>query len=565
MNIKSEFLLKEIKKNVFIIFMLLCTVLIGCALNLILPQVISVYLDKVHANEPNKLLIILACGYILLVCFSIAIKYLNIWLSEVIGWKISNNIRNSLLRHCVSLDIDFHKSHPSGEMIERIDTDSSYAAEFFSVFIAGFLGNIIILFGIIAIFMFQNLGLGILYFFLSIAILSIFSIFQKVVTVKWNNARNKEVKVYGYINEHIGGREDIKGVGSEIYTEKELNNMQNISRDAISNAAFFGNIPSTIFYSLLNLGEIGGIGIGAYLFLHNSMPLSKVYVIVSYIGLINAPFMELRYQFEELQKISAAINRTNELFKRKSSITYGQNQVNVEKGVSVSIGHLSFAYDDNKILNNINLNINKGEVVGIVGRTGSGKTTLMNLITKLYENNDGYIRFNGVDIKSISKKNYENIVYSASQNVCIFHATLRENISLFSNRYSDLDIINALKLCGLYEWYSVKEKGLNTIIDKSDLSVGEAQLISLTRAVLAQPKIFVFDEITAYIDRNTEQRIMEALAKIIQNKTVFMVLHKTELLKYVDKVAIMKNGYLEAFAEKTKISDSMLRRYISEE
>lgn len=565
MNIKSEFLLREIKKNVFSIFMLFCTVLIGCALNLILPQIISLYVDKVNANEPNKLLIILACGYILLVCFSIGIKYLNIWFSEVIGWKISNNIRNSLLKHCVSLDINFHKSHPSGEMIERIDTDSSYVAEFFSVFIAGFLGNIILLVGIIVVFMFQNLGLGIVYFFLSTVILSIFSIFQKVVTVKWNNARNKEVKLYGYINEHVGGREDIKGVGSEIYTEKQLNDIQNVSKDAISNAAFFGNIPSTIFYSLLNLGEIGGIGIGAYLFLHNNMPLSKVYVIVSYIGLINAPFMELRYQFEELQRISAAINRTNELFKRKSSITYGENEVDVEKGVSVSIENLSFAYDDNKILNNINLNIDKGEVVGIVGRTGSGKTTLMNLITKLYENNDGYIRFNGVDIKSISKKSYENIVYSVSQNVCIFHATLRENISLFSNRYSDLDIINALKLCSLYEWYSMKEKGLSTIIDKSDLSIGEAQLISLARAVLAQPKIFVFDEITAYIDSNTEQKIMKTLAEIIPNKTVFMVLHKTELLKYVHKVAIMKNGCLEAFAEKTKISDSVLRRYISEE
>lgn len=565
MNIKSEFLLKEIKKNFFGIFMLFCTVLTGCALNLILPQVISRYLDKVHANESNKLLIILACGYILLVCLSIGIKYLNIWFSEVIGWKISNNIRNSLFRHCVSLDINFHKSHPSGEMIERIDTDSSYVAEFFSVFIAGFLGNVILLFGIIVVFMFQNLGLGLLYLFLSIVILSIFSIFQKVVTTKWNNARSKEVKVYGYINEHVCGREDIKGVGSEIYTEKELKDIQSVSKDAISNAAFFGNIPSTIFYSLLNLGEIGGIGIGAYLFLHNNMPLSKVYVIVSYIGLVNAPFMQLRYQFEELQRISAAINRTNELFKRKSSITYGKNEVNVEKGVSVSIGNLSFAYDDNKILNNINLNINKGEVVGIVGRTGSGKTTLMNLITKLYENNDGYIRFNGIDIKSISKKSYENIVYAVSQNVCVFHATLRENISLFSNKYSDLDIINALKLCGLYEWYSVKEKGLDTIIDKSDLSVGEAQLISLTRAVLAQPKIFIFDEITAYVDRNTEQKIMETLAKIILNKTVFMVLHKTELLKYVDKVAIMKNGYLEAFVEKTKISGSMLRRYISEE
>lgn len=565
MNIKSEFLLREIKKNVFIIFMLFCTVLMGCALNLILPQIVSLYVDKVNANEQIKLLIILACGYILLVCLSIGIKYLNIWFSEVIGWKISNNIRNSLLKHCVSLDINFHKSHPSGEMIERIDTDSSYVAEFFSVFIAGFLGNIILLVGIIFVFMFQNLGLGLLYFFLSIVILSIFSIFQKVVTTKWNNARNKEVKVYGYINEHVSGREDIKGIGSEIYTEKELNDIQKVSKEAISNAAFFGNIPSTIFYSLLNLGEIGGIGIGAYLFLHNNMPLSKVYVIVSYIGLINAPFMELRYQFEELQRISAAINRTNELFKRKSSITYGQNEVDIEKGVSVSIVNLSFGYDDNKILNNINLNIDKGEVVGIVGRTGSGKTTLMNLITKLYENNDGYIRFNGVDIKSISKKSYENIVYSVSQNVCIFHATLRENISLFSNRYSDLDIINALKLSGLYEWYSVKEKGLNTIIDKSDLSVGEAQLISLTRAVLAQPKIFVFDEITAYIDRNTEQKIMKTLAKIIPNKTVFMVLHKTELLRYVDKVAIMKNGYIEAFAEKTKISESMLRRYISEE
>lgn len=565
MNIKSEFLLREIKKNVFSIFMLFCTVLIGCALNLILPQIISLYVDKVNANEPNKLLIILACGYILLVCFSIGIKYLNIWFSEVIGWKISNNIRNSLLKHCVSLDINFHKSHPSGEMIERIDTDSSYVAEFFSVFIAGFLGNIILLVGIIVVFMFQNLGLGIVYFFLSTVILSIFSIFQKVVTVKWNNARNKEVKLYGYINEHVGGREDIKGVSSEIYTEKQLNDIQNVSKDAISNAAFFGNIPSTIFYSLLNLGEIGGIGIGAYLFLHNNMPLSKVYVIVSYIGLINAPFMELRYQFEELQRISAAINRTNELFKRKSSITYGENEVDVEKGVSVSIENLSFAYDDNKILNNININIDKGEVVGIVGRTGSGKTTLMNLITKLYENNDGYIRFNGVDIKSISKKSYENIVYSVSQNVCIFHATLRENISLFSNRYSDLDIINALKLCSLYEWYSMKEKGLSTIIDKSDLSVGEAQLISLARAVLAKPKIFVFDEITAYIDSNTEQKIMKTLAEIIPNKTVFMVLHKTELLKYVHKVAIMKNGCLEAFAEKTKISDSVLRRYISEE
>ena len=328
-------------------------------------------------------------------------------------------------------------------------------------------------------------------------------------------------------------------------------------------ASMVSNIPTSSFFGLLNIGDFLAIGIGVYLFYRSQLSLGSIYLISNYVGLLNRPFIALRYEFDNLQKMGASLNRISQLFSLKSNINDGGKDINSDN-ITIEIRNVTFKYGKNQVpaLNNFSLKIKNGEKVGIVGRTGSGKTTLIRLISKMYEVDEGEILLNGVNVKELNLKSlYENICFIA-QNVRIFNGTIYENITCFETGISKESVMRAVENVGMLDWINSFPNGMDTILEKDMLSSGQAQMLHICRAFLQDANIYIFDEINSKLDLEAEEKIFKALAMLSNNKTVLLIAHKLKILDFVDKILIIENGKIKSFGSRKEIPNEIIERNI---
>jgi len=268
------------------------------------------------------------------------------------------------------------------------------------------------------------------------------------------------------------------------------------------------------------------------------------------------PLEEIRSQMQKLQRAEASIKRIKELLQIKSTIKYGYNGLNSKDSIDVAIDGVSFSYEDGEaVLKDININIEKNTILGVLGHTGSGKTTLARLIVRIYDVCNGAIRFNGEDLKSFTKESLmENISY-VTQEVQIFHATVRENLTLFNPSIKDETILNIIEDIGLMPWLNNLPQGLNTILDNggSGLSSGEAQLLAFVRVFLKNPKLVILDEATSKLDPITEGLIDNALNKLLQNRTCIIIAHRLGTVGRADSILILEEGTIVEYGNRKKL------------
>lgn len=308
----------------------------------------------------------------------------------------------------------------------------------------------------------------------------------------------------------------------------------------------------------MNIGDFLSISIGAYLFYKGEMTMGSIYLISNYIGLLNRPFIALRYELDNFQKIGAALKRITELLNIKKNVSSGDRTLG-GKPISIKVKNLSFAYDKIPVLKDISFETKAREVIGIVGKTGSGKTTLIKLLSKMYDVKRENIFVNGKDIKDLNIDKFYDHVYVASQNSRIFNASIFENITSFDGSARHSEVMEAIRQVGLSDWISGLNDGVDTIIDQSMLSAGQAQLLFLARAFMTDAQLYIFDEINSKLDPKTEDKIYHAIEKLISEKTAFIIVQKLKLLGLVDKVMIIENGSIKMFDERESISDDIIK------
>ena len=523
----------------------------GIGLNLILPQILRYYIDNVNNNMGSNIMYIISGAYLLTVALRLIVSTLNVYVSENLGWIASNKLRIDLTRHCIDLDMDFHKSHNAGEMVERIDGDVSFLANFLSIFVVNFIGNTVLIIGILIMLSLESWLLGVALGVLSIVIVYSLSLLQKIVTPYWVKVREKSAELFGYIEEHLHGKEDICALGAEEYTENELDTCLKGYKNEFRKANFVSNFTSLSVFSLFNVGDALSLGLGAYLFLKGSVSLGTVYLVFNYAGLLYKPLEDIRNQYMDLQKIGASVERINNLFNIKSNIVDGNEIINENEPVSIKVENLRFEYRKNeKVLDGISFDLEKNKILGLVGRTGSGKTTLAQLLIRIYEPTGGVIKINGKDIKEYKLSSFRERIGMITQNVQIFNATIRDNITLFSNEIDDEKIISAIKQLELEEWFERMPKGLDTHICPDELSAGEAQLLAFTRIFLRDPRVIIFDEATSYIDPHTANLIQNTMKRVLKNRTVIMIAHRLNTLAIADYILVLEKGKIKEFGER---------------
>ncbi|WP_346928835.1 ABC transporter ATP-binding protein [Clostridium sp.] len=544
-----ELLYKYLKRQKFMVILLFLILVTNLVIQLVNPQILRYYIDAVTQNEGIENLLIAALLFIGFGIVRQVFKIVSTYISEKVGWTATNALRSDLIKHCINLDMDFHKAHQSGEMLERVDGDINALFSFFSTFV-------LLLIGIILLLYREDWRIGLTLTVIAILDMVVMKYIEKKSLKYWEKSREYSAQLYGFLGEQITSVEDINTCGAKNYA---MNSLYKLYRKMLpievkaSLGHYYMWIANIIVFAL---GNAAALILSAYFYGNSLITFGTVYLIFYYVELMVSPLEEIRSQMQRLQRAEASIKRVKELLQIKSRIDYGSKNLDNEDSIDVSLEKVSFNYEDGEaVLKDININIEKNTVLGVLGHTGSGKTTLARLIVRLYDVCSGSIKFNGENLKSVTKESLMKNISYVTQEVQIFHATVRENLTLFNPNIKDDIILKVIEDIGLMPWLNNLPKGLDTILDNggSGLSSGEAQLLAFVRVFLKNPKLVILDEATSKLDPITEGLIDRALNKLLKDRTCIIIAHRLGTVGRAHNILILEEGKVLEYGNRKEL------------
>lgn len=529
------------------LWILAALLILMIGLQLVNPQIIRYFIDKAQAGSDLQPLLVAAGLFIGFSVLQGGISVLAAYFSENLGWKTTNELRSDLAAHCLSLDMPFHKSQTSGAIIERVDGDVNALANFFSSMIIHLLGNLLLMVGIIALLFRESwlIGTGMTLFV--IAAIFIIQKIRKYNGAFWKDWRQASAELYGFIGEQMEGTEDIRANGAAGFVMSRfygmLPSMLRVRQRAFLGFASMWNTTIIVF----TLGNAMAFAISAYLWKTDAISLGTVYLIFFYTELLSKPIEKIRTQMEDLQKADASISRIRSLFETRSRIEDGPGAPLPEGPLAVAFDDVTFSYEENAeepTLSELRLQLAPGEVLGLLGRTGSGKSTIARLLLRFYDPQQGTVRLGGTDIRACKLSGLRRRVAMVTQNIEIMEGAVRDNLTFYDETVPDARIVAVLEQLGLGGWYASLPEGLDTMLASGggSLSAGEAQLLAFARVFLTDPGLIIMDEASSRLDPLTEQRIEEAIGKLLANRSCIIIAHRLATVQRADRIAILENG-----------------------
>ncbi|NJN15378.1 MAG: ABC transporter ATP-binding protein [Oscillochloris sp.] len=552
----------------------LALLLLGAtALQLIGPQFIAGFIDQAGADQPVQVLIWLAIGFIAVALLAQLANLGGVYLSELLAWSATNQLRGDLALHCLNLDMPFHKAHPPGVLIERIDGDVAALANFFSQFVLRVIGGGLLLIGALVLLFREDWRLGTALTVFALIALGLMLLLRNFATPLMAAERAASAGLFGLIEEHLAGLEDVRSNGGGAHAVRRLQRAERIrfQRDIRAVAAGFATFVATIV--LFGIGYAIALGLGAWLYQRGLVSLGVVYLCFQYTQMLRRPIELLADQLREFQRAGAGLGRIKQLFARHSAINESGRTHLPAGPLAVEIDHLSFHYndepDDNDsqdaggvVLDDIELYLRPGEVLGVLGRTGSGKTTLSRMLLRLYDPTAGAIRLAGSDLRDLAPGELRRHTAIVTQEVQLFRANLRDNLTLFDPSVSDERIWEALAALGLADWARGLPAGLDTPIAGSDgISAGEAQLLAFARVFLRDPGLIILDEASSRLDPDTERRIEQAVDRLLAGRTAIIIAHRLATIQRTDSVLILDNGQIAEYGPRELLSADPQSRF----
>ena len=563
-------------------------------LQILNPQVMRDFIDRALAGDEVSLLQMLGLTFIGIAIAQQLLGVLATYLTEMLGWAATNQVRLDLARYTLGLDMSFHTAHTPGEMIERVDGDVTALSNFFSQFILQVLANVILIFGVLIVLLREDwrvsLSLGIFVVLTLIILLRMINI----AVPSWEKERQASADLYGFIEERLNGAEDIRSNDGVPYV---LQRFYRLTRDLMRftiAASFRWAIVLNTTWVLFAVGNAIALLVSASLYQSGNLTLGSVYMIIHYANMITWPLERITQQFQDLQRAGASLVRIMGIWQIKGKIageddfstpaisllSTGPLAVNFQ-GVSFSYGDAQSASnadsalapatvqmsapapDPELVLQDIDFHLAPGRILGLLGRTGSGKTTLTRLLFRLYDTTQGEISLGGKAVRELPIQELRRRVGMVTQNIQLFHATVRENLTFFDPAIPDEAVLQALRDLGLWDWYESLSNGLDTELESGGggLSAGEAQLLAFTRIFLRDPGLIILDEATSRLDPATEHRIEQAVDKLVANRTAIIVAHRLGTVQRADDILILEDGRVREFGQRLELGSDPKSRF----
>ncbi len=580
------------------VFGLACLVLLTIALQLINPQIIRYFLDTLESGGQLQQLLGAAGLFTLITIVQQLVRLLATYVGEMVGWTATNWLRVDLARHCLRLDMSFHKAHTPGELIERVDGDVNELANFFSHMMLTLIGNALLLLGVVLLLWRESWQIGVGITLVTLISVVVINLLRKRIVPRWEALRAADAELFGFLEERLNGTEDIQTSGAKAYTMQGLYHRLRQRWLAAQYALHLDAwiIPTPIW--VFALAYAAAHLVSGQLFLDGVLTIGSVYLIFNYIGIVEGPLWQTIEVVDQLQRASAALNRIVKLRQIQPTLHDGAG-VDLPAGpLAVSFDHVSFHYVDNEpltaqgsdrapqilvrdgaldevereeidgddvkekevVLSDLSFHLQPGTVVGLLGRTGSGKSTLSKLLFRFYDPTVGSIRLGNqqamFELRQARQADLHGRIGMVTQDVQLFHASVRDNLTLFDQRITDARIALVLKEVGLWHWLESLPNGLDTQLsgDDSNLSAGEAQLLAFTRVFLADPGLVILDEASSRLDPATEQRIEAALNRLLADRTCIIIAHRLATIQRADAIMILEEGRIAEYGERTTLA-----------
>ncbi|MBE6050381.1 MAG: ABC transporter ATP-binding protein [Clostridium sp.] len=535
--------LKPYKKESIVVILLMLYVMVSGVLS---PYLLSIAIDDKVANKDVSGLI--QIGIIL-----ITINVIS-WIVSVIRWNkiyaITNsillNIRRELYTHIEKLSFDFFDSRPVGKVLARVVGDVNSLKNLFDQSIQSLIPQVLNLLLVVIAMLILNLKLALV----CIALVPILAIAVFCIEIlsrrRWEVYRAKRSNLNAFTHEEFSGVKVVQSFAKEDDTNEDFKELVKEQKKTWNKAVRLNDM----FWPLVELS--GGIGtviifaLGYKLVMANELNIGSLIAFSMYSGMFWRPIMNLSSFYNTLVTNLSAADRIFDILDIEPGIIDAKNAEDMPKiKGQVEFKNVNFAYEDDiPVLKNINFKVNPGERVALVGATGAGKSTIVSLLSRFYDVSSGEVLVDGKDISKVKLESYRSQMGIMLQDTFLFSTTIMENIRYGRLDATDEEVIEAAKAVNAHEFIMKLEKGYDTEVNErgSRLSLGQRQLVSFARALLANPRILILDEATSNIDTQTERLVQKGIDKLLEGRTSFVIAHRLSTIRDCDKIMVVDNG-----------------------
>ncbi len=537
--------------------LLVAMLLASIGLRILNPQIMRAFIDSAMGGETLRTLTATGLAFLGIALVQQVVAVGVSYLGENVSWTATNALRAELAWHALTLDMRFHNDHTPGELIERIDGDVSEMATFFSQFVITLLGNGLLMVGILAALYLEDWRAGLAFTLFLVLSILVLNRVRSIALQDQKARRQAEADLFGFVEEQLAGTEDIRSSGAVDFSLRELTRLQAGIWRASRKASFKRWIIEIAIGGFLVAGNLLAITSGYFLFTAGAATIGTVYLFIHYFNLLEEPIWALSRQVESFQTIGACVERLGEFRLLRPEVPDGSEGDLPRRPHALAFERVSFAYSQAEpVLDDLSFALQPGTVLGLLGRTGSGKTTLARLVFRLYDPTGGCIHLDSGDLRNLKLEALRQRVALVTQDVQLFHASVRDNLTFFDRSIPDERILSVLNELELGDWIGGLPKGLDTELGAGghSLSAGEGQLLAFTRVFLRDPGLVILDEASSRLDPATEQRLERVLDRLLRDRTAIIIAHRLGTVQRADQVLILDEGRIAEFGDRSRLA-----------
>ena len=553
-NFKSALkeLVKNLKKHTLAIVIATVFSIGSTALAIIAPEQLRLLTNEISVGitgTMNMDNIFNIMTYLIIVClFSFTCELIQGFIMVNMSQNFSKNLRTRIAKKINKIPLKLFDSRPVGDILSIITNDVDVIFDGLYSGVSNLTYAIVSLIGVLIMMLITNWQMSLTVIISSIlGLVTVGSIMSKAH--KYFEAQQKNLgKLNGYVEEMYSGHNVISVYNAVDETKKQFEQYNKDLYKSTQRASFMGGIMQPLMGFMGNFGYVAVCIVGAMLALNGTIDFGTIIAFVFYAKLFSNPLSTIAQSMGRMQVVVAAAERVFDFLKEdelssEDNIT-GSLDPSEVKG-DIEFRNVKFGYDEQLIIKDLSVDIKAGQKVAIVGPTGAGKTTIVNLLMKFYDIDDGDILIDGHSIKNLTRENVHNLFCMVLQNTWLFKGTVKENIAYNQDNLSDDDIVNACKLAGIDEFIDSLPSKYETVLENNqNISEGQKQLITIARAIVDKSPFLILDEATSSVDRKTEEAVQRAMDELTKNRTAFIIAHRLSTIQNADVILVLKDGQI---------------------
>ncbi|MFC7384078.1 ABC transporter ATP-binding protein [Sphaerisporangium rhizosphaerae] len=531
------------------------------------PQLTRRFVDEAIGGSATGHLTLVALGYLALAVAGQAARMLTAWLASRLAWDGTNRLREDLAGHALGLDMAFHGSRTPGEMIERVDGDVVAVADFVVAFVMDVVVGFLLLAGVLVVVLATNVRLGGVLLLYCVLAGLVIARAQRLAVPSAIRARAAGAVVAGALEERLTAVEDLRanGAGEHAVTRFHQVSAALYRAEARADVTRSGLLAGTSV--VFAAGTALVLGLAVWSRQSGALTVGTAVLLFQYTQMVRAPLERLIDQLKQYQAALAGVTRVAGLLAERRTLPdpADPRPLPAAGPLGVRLDGVGFAYPDDgeRVLSGVTLALAPGETLGLVGRTGSGKTTIARMLLRLYDPAEGRVEVGGLDLREADPASLRRRVCVVTQDVQLFAASVRDNLTLFRALADDRRLRAVLAGVGLAEWLAGLPDGLDTELGAqgAGMSAGEAQLLAFARAFLTDPGLVVLDEASSRLDPATERRVEHVTGRLLAGRTAVLIAHRLSSLSRVDKIAVVDGGEIVEYGRREELAADPRSRF----